>query len=92
MYFLTDYLDDLGFFCGIRNVLYIRDICQFTSLVIEQDKCALSSTPLFRFYKASYHPYSGSLYRVKIYAEKVPVKILLKRVSDYIAYYEKTKK
>ncbi|WP_188943812.1 hypothetical protein [Virgibacillus salexigens] len=76
---------DLGFQVGIASQVFVRDISQRTSLVVEGKRERGYSTYRYTFYKITYYP-KGSY--EKVYMENVSPKRVLQRVTSFIYFME----
>lgn len=69
--------------------VYYRTLGKFTTLYVEAEKDELWQKTVYSFYKMRCHP-NGKTY-FKVYCDRVPLLVMLKRVESFALYLELNK-
>ncbi|GAJ99571.1 hypothetical protein [Geomicrobium sp. JCM 19055] len=79
----------LGFNVGISYQVFIKDLSGSTSLVVEGARITGYPTYRYSFYKVTYLP-DGAKAREKIYVENESASRVLRRVTSFLDFMERS--
>ncbi|MCC2251778.1 hypothetical protein JUJ52_17665 [Virgibacillus sp. AGTR] len=79
----------LGFNVGISYQVFIKDLSKNTSLIVEGTRKTGYSTYRYSFYKVTYVK-GGKKIKEKVYSENVSVLRVLRQVTSFLNFIERS--
>lgn len=90
---VPDKLHNLGFIVLSSNLyqLYMMDLSQSSSLIIEGEFNKQKNCFLYDFYMIRYNKSKNQTYGMKVYCESVRVNVMYHKVCKYMKFLRETK-